>query len=398
MERVRYFPRQLITPDDLTQEQAYFRMKLRRQNRMLHGWGEVCGCEVKTTHTDWTVCVEPGYVLGPQGDEILIDRAVSVDISRQGLDGNAASSCADEIDPWCSNVRVDRRAGDRLYIAVAYLECPSRPVRVQPAGCGCDGGQCEYSRIRDGFMIRVLDHLPTSNTHMEPPAGPWACPPTGVRQCPDCIDEPWVVLASIAVKGKQIADQDIDNRTYRRYVPSLGDWWFTCAPAPTPTPTPSPTPTPIPIAMLKVGGVRLLRQASPTAGEVVRYEMANPAVTPDIERGEGLPPGPDTIEVRFQGAPLEFGSVINGQTFVVTNPQGIFQAGQITPMPNNTIRWFNNDLRDGTYRVRLVGTGPATIRSQQNVPLDGEPLGLPSGNNTGGGDFGFSFTLSTIIG
>ncbi|PYV22134.1 MAG: hypothetical protein DMG27_18945 [Acidobacteria bacterium] len=38
-ERPRYFPRQLITPDDVTLEQDYFRNKLRRHNRLLHGWG-----------------------------------------------------------------------------------------------------------------------------------------------------------------------------------------------------------------------------------------------------------------------------------------------------------------------------------------------------------------------
>ncbi len=49
LERVRYFPRQMITPADLTQAQDYMRAKLRRHNRMLHGWGVVCGCEVQAT-------------------------------------------------------------------------------------------------------------------------------------------------------------------------------------------------------------------------------------------------------------------------------------------------------------------------------------------------------------
>ena len=45
-ERPRYFPRQLITADDLTLEQEYFRNKLRLHNRLLHGWGVVCGAQV----------------------------------------------------------------------------------------------------------------------------------------------------------------------------------------------------------------------------------------------------------------------------------------------------------------------------------------------------------------
>ena len=43
LERTRFFARQLVTPDDLTQDQIYFREKHRRHNRMLHGWGIVCG-------------------------------------------------------------------------------------------------------------------------------------------------------------------------------------------------------------------------------------------------------------------------------------------------------------------------------------------------------------------
>ena len=45
-ERPRYYGRQLITADDLTLEQDYFRDKLRRHNRLLHGWGVVCGAQV----------------------------------------------------------------------------------------------------------------------------------------------------------------------------------------------------------------------------------------------------------------------------------------------------------------------------------------------------------------
>ena len=37
LERTRFFPRQLVTPDDLTQDQIYFRDTHRRHNRMLHG-------------------------------------------------------------------------------------------------------------------------------------------------------------------------------------------------------------------------------------------------------------------------------------------------------------------------------------------------------------------------
>src|SRR3954469_17305722 len=82
LERSRFFPRQLVGPDDLTQDQVYFREKLRRHNRLMHGWGIVCGAAVR--HEEGcTAIVSPGYLLGPYGDEIVIDQEVSIDVCRQ---------------------------------------------------------------------------------------------------------------------------------------------------------------------------------------------------------------------------------------------------------------------------------------------------------------------------
>lgn len=255
MERVRFFARQLLTPDDLTQEQQYMRAKLRRHNRLLHGWGVVCGAEVKPAASDWTVTITPGYILTPQGDEVLIDTEQTLDLSQQDLDGNAVG-CGEPSDPWCASVHVDRKAGDTVFIAVAYSECMVRPVRVQPAGCGCDGSDCEYSRVRDGYVVRVLTQLPQSYANMGAPnRNPFDCPDDGVRQCPDCPADPWVILASLQLKGKTIAQDDIDNRTLRRYVATFADYWFQCvdaAPPPTTAPTSQPTvqptfsPSPLP--------------------------------------------------------------------------------------------------------------------------------------------------------
>ncbi|HEY3232708.1 MAG TPA: hypothetical protein VGJ87_25990, partial [Roseiflexaceae bacterium] len=136
LERTRFFPRQLVTPDDLTQDQDYFREKLRRHNRMLHGWGIVCGARVRAGACACEVIVAPGYILGPYGDEIMIDHEVTVDLCHEDLNGAAQSPCAAPSDPWCSDVRVHRPTNQPLYLAVRYAECRSRPVRVVPGACG----------------------------------------------------------------------------------------------------------------------------------------------------------------------------------------------------------------------------------------------------------------------
>src|SRR4051794_4910379 len=82
LERVRYFPRQLLTAEDMRVEQEYFCEKARRHNRYLHGWGVVCGCTVEPVldAKAWTVRVCPGYVVAPQGDDILINDCIDVDL------------------------------------------------------------------------------------------------------------------------------------------------------------------------------------------------------------------------------------------------------------------------------------------------------------------------------
>src|SRR5262247_3109912 len=84
LERVRYYPRQLLTAYDMDQEQQYFRQKARRHNRFLHGWGVVCGLEVKASPEKghpWQVVVCPGYAVSPQGDEIWVGEAAMLDLA-----------------------------------------------------------------------------------------------------------------------------------------------------------------------------------------------------------------------------------------------------------------------------------------------------------------------------
>src|SRR5512134_2795247 len=84
LDYVRYFSRQLITADDMRAEQEYFREKMRRHNRYLHGWGIVCGCEVRAAPDEqhpWQVEILPRYVITPRGHEILIPNVVTFDLA-----------------------------------------------------------------------------------------------------------------------------------------------------------------------------------------------------------------------------------------------------------------------------------------------------------------------------
>ena len=238
-ELPRYYPRQLITPDDLTLEQNYFRDRMRRHNRLLHGWGVVCGaivCPATTTNADgtlsftpWKVNVQRGYILGPYGDEIIIDCPRTVDLRTVGISGVTGQPCNDAPDPWCSQVFTPPSTTNVLYIAVQYKQSMVRPVRVQPVGCGCDSTNCEYSRLQDGYQIGVLPTCPICNAcdpdFPKPDLDSQAEGP--VPACPDCTCGPWVCLAQVTVASDGSGTiQQIDNSSCRRMVLSFCNFWW----------------------------------------------------------------------------------------------------------------------------------------------------------------------------
>jgi hypothetical protein len=228
IERPRFFPRQLVTPDDLTLGQDYFRNKIRRINRYLHGWGVVCGTRVVNPNTPkpWKVVIQKGYILGPFGDEIVLDHEICFDLRVRCLAAVSGDACSDTMDPLCPDQMLPpRQTGKPYYIAVRYKEMASRPVRVQPVGCGCDDTQCEYSRWRDGFEICVLDACPM--TGQKPPDLGTALKPTGLPDCPPCPTDPWVGLAQVETDGQGNVTK-IDNCVCRRMVLSLAPYWWSC--------------------------------------------------------------------------------------------------------------------------------------------------------------------------
>ncbi|MBZ5529848.1 MAG: hypothetical protein LAO20_00325 [Acidobacteriia bacterium] len=232
-ERPRYFPRQIITPDDLTLAQDYFRDRMRRHNRLLHGWGVVCGalvCPLPATDGSngfepWQVIVKPGYALGPYGDEIVIDCERTVDLRTQGITGMTGDPCVQPADPWCSEVFLPPTQAGTLYIALKYKETMTRPVRVQPLGCGCNDNQCEYSRWRDCYEIGVLPDCPTPTDNPPTTEDLFKGP---IPSCLPCPASPWVGLARVDF------DQDgtitkIDNCDCRRLVISFSSFWWHCS-------------------------------------------------------------------------------------------------------------------------------------------------------------------------
>jgi hypothetical protein len=159
LERVRYYPRQLMTADDMRAEQEYFLERMRRHNRFLHGWGIVCGLSVKpaaTAEKPWRVVVCPGFALSPEGDEIYVPVEVPFDLARPSSTEEPCTPCP--CPPAEAPVAAD--GGSKVFLAIRFVSRNARPIRVGHGDCGCSNAACEVSRLRDDFELAVLSSLP----------------------------------------------------------------------------------------------------------------------------------------------------------------------------------------------------------------------------------------------
>jgi hypothetical protein len=278
-ERPRYYARQLVTPTELNLEASYFLDRLRRHNRLLHGWGVVCGAVVcrlaepdGTGAQPWKVQITPGHLLDPYGNEIAITSKRTFDLRSGGVTVAPGDPPGELDDPWCSDVWTEPQAG-RVWVAIRYHQALSRPVRVQPAGCDCDDSSCEYSRWCDGYQVGVLDHCPESHQG-DPPTLEDLLGDDRLPECPPDPTDPWVVLASVDVDSDGTITA-VDNCSCRRLVVSLAPLWRRCQPSQLAitkaeaTPPGPHTPGQADIE-LNVTGSKIAQGASVNAGQGVK--------------------------------------------------------------------------------------------------------------------------------
>jgi hypothetical protein len=125
LKRPRYTTGQLLTAADFTLEQEYFRKKLKRHNRSLHGFGIVSGLKVSTESGQ--IVVAPGLALDCEGNELVVG-------ARQII-----------------SATIDLGV---LYVNVHYVEVCEEPVPVALDESGASTlGQA--SRIRESFALSL---------------------------------------------------------------------------------------------------------------------------------------------------------------------------------------------------------------------------------------------------
>jgi hypothetical protein len=131
LKRLRFFIGQVLTAESLELEQQYFREKLKRHNRTLHGFGIVSGLEVGVQSGQ--IIVEPGLALDCEGNELVVPSARPV----------VLASTTDGLRP--------------AYVRVRYVEeetdfVPALPD--EPTATPTENG-ARASTITEGFEIEI---------------------------------------------------------------------------------------------------------------------------------------------------------------------------------------------------------------------------------------------------
>jgi hypothetical protein len=154
MKRPRYFHGMLLDERDFLAEQAYHAAKRRMLNRMLHGWGVVCGLELEWQRGKRWVRIMPGMALDCFGNEIWVAEPYEADLSRllTVAPARTREPCSDQ----------DGGVTTDWYLCLRYHETNSDPVPVYVSGGDCNAHGCEFSRVREGFCVGLEENCPDS--------------------------------------------------------------------------------------------------------------------------------------------------------------------------------------------------------------------------------------------
>jgi hypothetical protein len=141
-KRVNYAFGMVMGVDDFQQEQEHFEWKHRISNRLLHGYGTVCGLRVKAvgTGTDVEIRVEPGYGISPQGRWIWVDREQCGRLN-EWLMGHR-----DELSPPMTGP-----GRGTVYVKLCYAECTTDEVPIAGQPCASESDTRVPSRITETF-------------------------------------------------------------------------------------------------------------------------------------------------------------------------------------------------------------------------------------------------------
>lgn len=212
-ERNNFYFGKLMTVRDFSAEQCYFNEKRWLINRMVNGWGVVCGLDVY--EKDGKVYVKPGLAIDCCGREILVCEEQEVKLVPE------ESHCLEGKEEKEEELK-------NLAVCIEFHECKTEVINISPAACDRKEKH-EFNRIRDAFKIRVFPFHDNGPQHND------FCPHTAedksksldkyicdrLREgCPECPHSHCLVLATLTVDQDGGLVGEIDACSRRKILHS----------------------------------------------------------------------------------------------------------------------------------------------------------------------------------
>ena len=202
--RNRYFYGKLLDSYHFELETGYFNSKRWLLNRLVTGYGVVCGLDVCATSDGKNIIVTPGVAIDKHGREIIVDQETQPVM----IPALPAATAPEE----------NKEQEDlHLHVVLCYHQCTDQPAPVLTGDC--NGQQvCEPGVIRERYKVELRPGC-------VPPAEPQMYIPDVIssgkmdyetlvkwvsRECPPCAEDPCIPLANIHLEEEGHCARDID--------------------------------------------------------------------------------------------------------------------------------------------------------------------------------------------
>lgn len=161
-QKLKFFHGMLLDDKDFTAEQQYHIEKRKLHNRMLHGWGVVCGLDIEWTGGANFFTVKPGMALDCQGNEILVCNEITINLTDSTCSSSSKKSSISKKKD-CEEEAGKGEVENALYIGIRYQEKATAPVPVYIPGDECGKQDCASSKWKEGYCIEILEKCPEHN-------------------------------------------------------------------------------------------------------------------------------------------------------------------------------------------------------------------------------------------
>ncbi len=210
----RYFYGMLLDVFHFELEQHYFNSKRWLLNRLVSGYGVICGLDVELCDDKKSVVLLPGVAIDKWGREIIVpqpSRPVLIPV-------HSASAAQMEEEDECED--------EFVYVSLCFHQCDSDPAPAM-------GGHCETvevcapSTIRERYEIRIFPGKAPGKKSSKRALPDvisggrinYAALATYVtKPCPKLPDDPCIPLANVRLRPGKACDQDDVDITIRPIV------------------------------------------------------------------------------------------------------------------------------------------------------------------------------------